>query len=48
MDKEDKDFLLNMKSMLEKNYPVVINIDDPTLFDQSSAAQTGDANNEKE
>lgn len=48
MDKEDKDFLLNMKSMLEKNYPVVINIDDPTLFDQSSTAQTGDTNNEKD
>jgi prefoldin subunit 5 len=32
-NKEDKDFLLNMKSMLEKNYPVEINLDDPTLFD---------------
>ena len=32
-NKEDKDFLLSMKSMLEKNYPVEIDLDDPTLFD---------------
>lgn len=32
-NKEDKDFLLSMKSMLEKNYPVEIDINDPTLFD---------------
>jgi hypothetical protein len=47
-NKEDKDFLLSMKSMLEKNYPVNIDLDDPTLFDQSSPVQVGDTNNEKE
>jgi prefoldin subunit 5 len=34
-NKEDKDFLLSMKSMLEKNYPVEIDIDDLTLFDRT-------------
>ncbi len=32
-NKEDKDFLLSMKTMLEKNYPVEIDLDDPSLFD---------------
>lgn len=33
LNKEDQSFLVNMKGMLEKNYPVKIDIDDPTLFD---------------
>jgi|GEM_PF-2278123 len=46
-NKDDKDFLLQMKSMLEKNYPVEIAIDDPTFFDgtgANSAAFTKEGN----
>ncbi|MBX3008646.1 MAG: hypothetical protein KF816_11555 [Melioribacteraceae bacterium] len=41
-NKEDQDFLINMKGMLEKNYPVKIDIDDPTLFDDQHKGDTNE------
>jgi hypothetical protein len=43
-NKDDQTFLINMKTMLEKNYPVKIDIDDPTLFDDQHKGDNHEPN----